>query len=233
MATFTIRVKDLVEQGFDFGLTSQDYPIFREQLRGTLDEDNRWQYNIVETEDGGQHFYGLNRKIIDHYYYREIGQESTDMFRYMLNEKMRLTMPFYNQMLYSESLTFDPFSTQDTTRTANATTNNSAEANSRSVSGATPQVALSGNGDYATSFTDANSQSTGANTASDTMHVTGSQGHTAALLMQWRRSFLNIEASIVNELDSLFMQITDTEDSMYERNNRVGLFARSAFWPYF
>lgn len=232
MATFTIRVKDLIEQGYDFGLTKDDYPLFHEQIRGVLDEDNRWQYVKVETPEGGQHFYGLNRKILEAYYYRELGQESPDMFRFMLNQKMRLIMPFYNQMLYSESLTFDPFATMDTTHESSSTAANTANGKARTVTGNTPQVGLSGNADYASQFSDSNSQSTGENNASNTVHSTGSQGHTAALLMQWRRSFLNIEASIVNELDSLFMQITDTEDSMYERTDRVG-FRRSAFWPYF
>ena len=230
--TFTIRTKDLMEQGFDFGLTSDDYPIYKEQLRGVLDEDRRWQYTKVDTPEGGQTFYGLNRKILDYYFYREIGQESVDMFRYMLNQKMRVIMPFYNQMLHSESLTFDPFQTQDTTHEATSTAENDATAKSRAVSGQTPQVALSGNADYASAFTDSNSQSNGVNTATNAVHLTGSQGHTAALLMQWRRSFLNIEASIVNELEPLFMQITDVQDSMYERNNRVGL-AGGTFWPYF
>src|SRR6185369_2278133 len=205
--TFTIRVKDLMEQGFDFGLTSEDYPIFKEELRGVLDEDNRWQYNKVDTPEGGQHFYGLNRKILDHYSYREIGQESVDMFRYMLNEKMRLIMPFYNQMLYSESVEFDPFSTQDTTHESSTTNESDATAKGRAVSGNTPQMALAANGDYASTFSDTNSQSGGTTTAASTVHLKGSQGHTAALLMQWRRSFLNIEASIVNELEPLFMQI--------------------------
>lgn len=232
MATFTIRLRDIVKMGIDLGLTKDDYPIFREQLRGWCDAENRWQYTKVDTQDGGQEFYGLNRKILDHYAYREIGQESIDMFIYMLNEKMRLIMPYYNQLLMSESKEFDPFQTQDSTHVSTSTSENDANGKARTVSGNTPQVALSGNADYASAFTDSNSQSGGTTTSDNSVHVTGSQGHTAALLMQWRRSFLNIEASIVNELDNLFMQITDTQDSMYERNDR-GLFTRSAFWPYF
>jgi len=165
-------------------------------------------------------------------------------------------MPYYNQMLHSETLTFDPFETMNTTRdgsnseateadrTDHSTADSTADGKSRSVSGTTPQVALSGNADYASAFTDANSQSSqgavndatgktvGTATGANTVHLKGSQGHTAALLMQWRRSFLNIEASIVNELDSLFMQVTDVQDSMYERNNSVRIYG-SAFWPYF
>ena len=255
--TFTIRTKDLIDMSFDFGLTKDDYPIHNELLRGQLDDEKRWQFNKVDTAEGGQIFYGLNRKILDHYFYREIGQESVDMFRYMLNHKLRLIMPYYNQMLYSETLKFDPFSTMDTIRegsnkeateadrTDHSTADSTADGKSRSVSGTTPQVALSGNADYASAFTDANSQSSqgaindatgktiGPATGENTVHLKGSQGHTAALLMQWRRSFLNIEASIVNELDSLFMQVTDVQDSMYERNTNVGLPYGSAFWPYF
>lgn len=236
MATFTITMRELFRDGFDFGLTADDYPIMNEILRGVKNDEGQWDYTKVDDVDKiGQTFYGLNRKIIDHYFYNEIGQESPDMFRMLLNERMRMIMPFYNQMLYSATITFDPFSTLDTTHENTSTGNQDTKAKSRTVSGNTPQVALSGNGDYASSFSDANSQSDSTTDATSTTRLRGSQGHTAALLMQWRRSFLNIEAAIVQDLSDLFFQIQDKPDSAYGRN--VPYYARngygSAFWPYY
>lgn len=233
---FTIRVKDLIEHEFDFGLTSEDYPIQNEKLRGFKNDAGIWQYNKVDDMEGGQIFYGLNRKILDHYFYHEIGQESPDMFRWQLNQRMREIMPYYNQMYYSETLKFDPFSTMNTVHENTTSQNTDSSNKGRTVNGATPQVALSGNADYASSFVDANAQAAANVDSTSSTHLTGSQGHTAALLMQWRRSFLNIEIAILGELNDLFFQIMDKPDSMYERNNSnvgYGYRSGSSFWPYF
>ena len=234
--TFTIRVKDLLSEEFDFGLTEDDYPIFNEKLRGFRNDAGIWQYNKVDDMEGGQIFYGLNRKILDHFFYHEIGQESPDMFRWQLNQRMREIMPYYNQMYRSETLKFDPFSTLDTTHENTTAQDTTGKNVGRTVAGNTPQVALSGNADYASSFTDANAQSEANVATKSSTHLKGSQGHTAALLMQWRRSFLNIEIAILGELGDLFFQIIDKPDSMYERNDsNVGYGYRpgAAFWPYF
>lgn len=235
MATFTIKIHELFNDEFDFGLTKDDYPIQNELLRGIQNDVGQWQYQKVDEETGGQTFYGLNRKIIDHYFYNEIGQESPDMFRFMLNERMRVIMPYYNQLLYSATLKYDPFSTLDTTHSNTTTGTQDALASSRTVTGNTPQVALAGNADYASAFTDANSKSNATSDNTSSTHMTGSQGHTAALLMQWRRSFLNIEAAILADLSDLFFEILDTPESAYGRN--VPYYARNgygaAFWPYF
>lgn len=55
-----------------------DYPIFNESYRNVL-----------------------NRKIIDHYYFREIGFETISLWQYKLRVKLNEIMPFYNQ-LYEE-----------------------------------------------------------------------------------------------------------------------------------
>ena len=79
MAKYTITIKSLIDNNFDFGLTS--YPIFDENYRNTL-----------------------NSKILNHYYFNEIGQETAEMFKFMLNQKMNEIMGFYNE-LYKERLT--------------------------------------------------------------------------------------------------------------------------------
>lgn len=82
-STYTIRLQILLESGWDIGL--QDYEIF--------DEDYR---NII------------NQKIINHYYFKEIGVETPAQFKFRLNEAMDLIMPYYNQKYAAGLLEYDP-----------------------------------------------------------------------------------------------------------------------------
>ena len=86
MAVFTRRLCEVVEADFDLGL--EQYPIFDETYRDTL-----------------------NDKIIKHYWFYEIGHETESMFRFALNRKMAEIMPYYNQLYQSTKLSFDPLST--------------------------------------------------------------------------------------------------------------------------
>ena len=61
---------------FDF-----DYPIFDEAYKGVLE-----------------------KKILRHYYTREIGQETFGLFQLFLSDKMNEIMPYYNQLYESELL---------------------------------------------------------------------------------------------------------------------------------
>lgn len=94
MSKYTTELRYLVETGYDLGL--KDYPIFDESYRDVL-----------------------NQKIIDHYYFREIGFETAGLFKKFLNRTMNEIMPFYNQMYESELLDFNPFYTHEFEETEN------------------------------------------------------------------------------------------------------------------
>lgn len=85
MSFATVELRRLPELGYDFGLA--DYPIFDEQYRNVL-----------------------NTKIIEHFWFREIGFETIHMFLFALNRKMNEIMPYYNQRYKSELLNIEPFS---------------------------------------------------------------------------------------------------------------------------
>ena len=72
-----------------------DYPIFNEAYRSQL-----------------------NDKIIRRYYFREIGQETLELFRWYMRTKMFEIMPYYNQMYESElrAKGLDPFIDTDVER---------------------------------------------------------------------------------------------------------------------
>ena len=73
MAKYTITIKSLIDNNFDFKMDS--YPIFDENYRNTL-----------------------NQNILYHYYENEIGFETASLFRFYLNQKLNEIMPYYNEL---------------------------------------------------------------------------------------------------------------------------------------
>lgn len=84
MSKYTTELRYIIENNFDIGL--KNYPIFDENYRELL-----------------------NQKIINHYYFREIGMETAELFKRYLNTTMNEIMPYYNQLYKSELLEFNPF----------------------------------------------------------------------------------------------------------------------------
>lgn len=72
----------------------------------------------------------LCKKILKHYYTREIAHETVGRWKLALNTKLNEIMPYYNQLYKSELLEFNPFYDVDLTRsregsgTSNRTSNN-------------------------------------------------------------------------------------------------------------
>lgn len=52
----------------------------------------------------------LNDKIIDHFYFREIGFETAALFAFYLRRTMNEIMPYYNQLYTTQALIDDPLS---------------------------------------------------------------------------------------------------------------------------
>ena len=71
----------------------------------------------------------LCKKILRHYYTREICCETVARWKLFLSDKMKNIMPYYNQLYKSELLEFNPFYDVDLTRsregsgTSNKTSN--------------------------------------------------------------------------------------------------------------
>ena len=76
---------------FDF-----DYPIFDENYRRVLE-----------------------KKILKHYYTREISEESYGLWKLRLDTKLNEIMPYYNKLYNSELLEFNPLYTVNLTRDKN------------------------------------------------------------------------------------------------------------------
>ena len=217
MGTYTMPLKRVLEFTQDIGL--ENYPIFDETYREKL-----------------------NQKIIRHYFLREIGHETIEIFKYQMETKMGEIMPLYNQHYVLSLLAIDPLSTMsihsitDMTSTASAANTggntSSSGAKSRAVASETPQTELSENGDYATSMQDNISDTTATGSSTENSNtsqagnndnnVTGYQGHAPLLILQARQALVNIDMLVIDELKELFMLIWQNNDEFTNNSYPYG-----------
>lgn len=86
----------------------------------------------------------LCRKILKHYYTREIAHETVGRWKLALNAKLNEIMPYYNQLYKSELLEFNPFYDVDLTRTREGSgTSNRTSNNTETNSGTSKNVSSS------------------------------------------------------------------------------------------
>lgn len=234
MATFTIKLKDLIE--FNGGTVVVDNNGRSILTNGGIGLDH---YSIFDTNYRDT----LNGNIVDHFWNREIGQETGEIFEQRMRSKMNLIMPYYNEMYKSTKVEYDPLSTinlttigqanlgQTGTSESSASGKNNATSGSRSVNSDTPQTMLKGDGDYATSGSDVNAvtstdsetkqtgNETNTTTNSTNTNTSGYQGVASDLIIRYRDSLINIDLMIINELEELFMLIYDNGDEYGEFRN--------------
>ena len=210
MSNYTTELRKIDERLIDDALSH--YTIFSEDYRSTL-----------------------NAKIKTHFWFNEIGHETIDIFLFQLKIKMNEIMPYYNQMYEAELIKRNPFLTvrmtskNTSTGTASTTTESSehgsstssTDAKSRAVQSETPQVMLSGNGDYATGAADSTSltgvksssdgsgsqRSTSSSDGSGTGTQEGFSGSMASLIQAHRDAIVNIDMMVIAQLEPLFMLI--------------------------
>lgn len=199
MAKYTITIKSLIDNNFDFGLTS--YPIFDENYRNTL-----------------------NSKILNHYYFNEIGQETAEMFKFMLNQKMNEIMDYYNE-LYNERLTILNKLSSNVNLTESFERDTSNETSSTSTSSNdgknlfqdTPQGKIFQTDideqNYATNVNmsrnniEDSSSATGSGVENYIKTIVGNNGnkYNYEILKELKDNFINIDMMIINDLNELFM----------------------------
>lgn len=168
----------------------------------------------------------LAKRIIDHYYTREVGTDAIGQFRLFVKDKMNEVMETYAPLIYSASIEYDPLVNVNFTETYSGNTVNSSQSNSQSkgsgltVNSDTPQGQISKSqilqGRYASS--------TGANETDNTVNdnssnegqeeytktTKGNSGVTAtaqALIRQYRDAIRALDTEIIYELEPLFMGI--------------------------
>ena len=228
MSKYTITIKNLIDNNFDFQMNN--YPIFDENYRNTL-----------------------NNNILNHYYESEIGFETAPLFRFYLNQTLNEIMPKYNELYkaqkylidnnlllnnvnLTESLTGnntkqDTNSATTTTSSTSQSTNNSTT-NNKNLYQDTPQGNISlqdidAQNVYATNISldrntnnaTINDTSSGNGSSNSTLNsnetnnyiktIIGNNGgkYNIDILNDIQNNFMNIDLMIINELSDLFMGI--------------------------
>lgn len=171
----------------------------------------------------------LCKKILKHYYTREIGFETEGLWELWMNRRLEEVMPYYNQLYKSAQLEFNPLYDTEYWREGNrdndgtshgwGTTSNTDERTTRDLYSDTPQGALNGveSETYLTnarkvtddglnrgSFDNENETNT---TEEYAEHVFGkmSGGNYSKMLNEYRTTLLNIDMQVIEEFSDLFM----------------------------
>lgn len=203
MAKYTITIKSLIDNNFDFKMDS--YPIFDENYREIL-----------------------NQKILYHYYENEIGFETASLFRFYLNNKLNEIMPYYNELykvqkkIIDDNLLLNNVNITERLIGSNTTetqSNSNSNSNSKNLFQDTPQGEISNteinNQKWATNLTlNSNSindlsNASGSGTNEYLKTIIGNNGgkFNIDILNDIKNNILNIDLMIINELYDLFMQI--------------------------
>lgn len=88
----------------------------------------------------------LCRKILKHYYTREIAHETVGRWKLALNAKLNEIMPYYNQLYKSELLEFNPFYDVDLTRSREGSGTSNKTSNNTETNSGTSENVSSGSG---------------------------------------------------------------------------------------
>lgn len=154
----------------------------------------------------------LADKIVEHYYFKEIGFESPAMFIHYAKIQMREIMESKLPMIYSAAIKYDPLVNVDFTETYTSNTTGNSNSSGLTVNSDTPQGQISKaailNGNYASS-TGANEDSaSSAGTMDYTKKTKGNSGVSAtaqAMVKQYRENIRAIDYEIIEELKDLFI----------------------------
>lgn len=202
----------------------------------------------------------LEKKIIRHYYTRELCEETYGLWKLRLEARMNEIMPYYNQLYRSQLLQFNPLYDTDLTRdhnkqntgtsetdntvtqngTNNGTNQYAANGTNWRLYSDTPQGGIEGiegsgtptgsgtveNNTYLTDATKVTNADTASNTTTNTTtnrtvtdentsvenvedyleHIVGKSGQHSysKMLMEYRKTFLNIDMMIIEDLSDLF-----------------------------
>ena len=156
----------------------------------------------------GEEKKAFERKVIDHYYFRQIGQETVGRFLKMFRSRIRDIMPYYIQLYESEKYMKeidDPFATVDFTETFESESSGTAEREHKFSD--TPQGSITNLENYMSQASKDNDVSTG--NVKHTLTKKGAMGVTTFGhdMIEYRQSFLNIDLMIINDLNDLFLGV--------------------------
>lgn len=111
MSKYTTEIRFILEKANNLTV-SQDYPSVDEIINNGRQAIFDFDYPIFDVNYKPI----LERKILKHFYVREIGSETVGLFKLFLSRKMNEIMPYYNKLYQSELIDFNPLYTENLTK---------------------------------------------------------------------------------------------------------------------
>lgn len=168
----------------------------------------------------------LAKRIIEHYYTREIGTDAIGQFILFAKDKMHEIMETYAPLIYSASIKYDPLVNVDYTETYSGTSDSSSNSSSTSngsgltVNSDTPQGQINKSEILQGKFASSTGANETENSVEDTSSNSGNQNYTKTMrgnsgvsataqkmILQYRENIRALNTEIIYELDPLFMGI--------------------------
>lgn len=200
----TVELRELVESGID--VWAFDYPSFYK------DDEKK----------------AFEQKVLDHFWFRQIGQETPGRWLHYFRTRIREIMPYYIQRYESVELmknVGDPFEaynlreeyTEETTGTGSATSENTGTADNVRRFSDTPQGSVDNLDNYLTEATRDNGNTSGSMTG--TSEDTGTKTYTLTRkgnigvqplgqeINVYRSALINVDMEIIKELNDLFLLV--------------------------
>lgn len=208
MARFTLSLREMCET---FGREYVESIFKRYELSDYLTAD---EIETIEKR-GTWNKDKLARKIVDHFYMHEIGQETPALFEHYAKVAMQEIMEEKLPVIYSISIKYDPLVNVDFTESYKGSSKSEAKSKSDGISlnSDTPQGRvkksdiLAGNYASQTSGSEANSEGTSDDSNEYTKTTKGNSGVSAtaqALLRQYRENIVMVDRDIIEDLAQLF-----------------------------
>lgn len=219
MSRYTVELRDIVEntsreevEAFFTDYNLEDY--LTPQEIAVIEERGTWSKEK------------LARKIVDHYYVREIGLETVGLFKLKAKVAMQEIMEEKLPLIYSAAIKYDPLVNVDYVEDYDSSSSNNQTGKSKgstsglNVSSDTPQGQISKaailGGSYASSTGASESEAVNEDVSNSngsqsyTKHVKGNSGVSATaqkMVQQYRENIIMIDRDIIKDLASLFMGI--------------------------
>ena len=179
-----------------------DYPIFDESYRNVL-----------------------NKKILMHYYTREISEETVGLWKLRMRTKMNEIMPYYNKLYESETLEFNPLYDFDLTKTGNRVGNDNEIGNAENKNNLTDQYQRSKDGTQANTFfkdtNESNTDNEHMNGTQDANTVGASQSTAEANKDRLKKYSDTPQGDVQNLLDGTYLTNAETVGENEENKNNA------------
>lgn len=136
MSTYSITLREMCQ------LYSDNEPSERDRMETARTKIFDFDYPLFD-ETYRKDF---ETKFIRHFYMREIGYETEGLFKWYLEDWLTINMPYWNNMLKSELITFDPLTNTKMDATKNKTKTNTTHQESTTDGTNNSSTSQDGNG---------------------------------------------------------------------------------------